>query len=265
MYLEIKKMSAQELLSLVPRVFFFAGKAAPSYTKAKLVIQLISCVSDVINNDMSILGLLTVVFIPNYNVSLAELIIPASDVSQHISTSGTEASGTSNIKFAMNAGIILGTLDGANVEMREAMGEENMFVFGAKAEEVSEIRRCAPWIISRKLFEVCRSIRDCKWADYQTTQSFVGLITDIEAGHDHYLVGYDFQSYVQVQEKISRLWKEKSKWYKMAIMSMVGMCKFSTDRTITEYSEDIWKIKPCRVPEQVKNGHGSIDPRCDEI
>jgi len=202
-YLSAKAMTAEQrkFKGVVPRVCVFGGKAAPAYVAAKNIIKLICAVGHVINNDTSIGGLLKVAFIPNYNVSLAEVIIPASDISQHISTAGTEASGTSNMKFAMNGGLILGTLDGATVEMKDEVGAQNMFLFGLTAEEVP-IARQTKCEIDPRLQIVLKSIKEFKWATEEKTRAyFLPLISQIEQGNDYYLVARDFGSYLDCQEK----------------------------------------------------------------
>jgi len=187
---------------------------------------------------------------PNYNVSLAEIIILASDISEHISTAGTEASGTSNMKFAMNGGLLLGTMDGANIEIAEEIGEENMFIFGLKAYEVAAARSAGGENIDPRLREVIDSIHSFKWADEQTSISkFFPLVHEIQNGSDFYLVAKDFPSYVDAQNKIDQVWKDKEKWTKMCINTISRMGKFSSDRTILEYANDIWKLETCRVPE----------------
>eukprot|EP01125_Pyxidicula_operculata_P006695 TRINITY_DN2301_c0_g1_i1.p2 TRINITY_DN2301_c0_g1~~TRINITY_DN2301_c0_g1_i1.p2 ORF type:complete len:435 (-),score=81.04 TRINITY_DN2301_c0_g1_i1:34-1338(-) len=248
-YLKVKKMSKEERQHVVPRVHIFAGKAAPSYITAKNIIKLISNVADVINKDPDIGDLIKVVFIPNYNVSLAELIVPSSDISEHISTAGTEASGTSNMKFAMNGGLILGTMDGANIEIMNEIGEDNIFIFGARANEVEGFRKSG-CVIDKRLHEVLKSITEHLWADERTTTKyFMPLFQTIQHGTDFYLVAKDFPSYVDTQERIDEVWNNVTKWTKMAINTVAGVSKFSSDRTILEYANDIWKIKPCRIPE----------------
>jgi len=252
-YLHIKKLSAKSRQAVVPRVVIFGGKAAPSYIAAKATIKLICSVADVINRDQDIGDLLKVVFIPNYNVSLAEVIIPASDISQHISTAGMEASGTSNMKFAMNGGLILGTLDGANIEMMEEIGQDNMFIFGLKAHEIDAARqRRVP--IDERLHDVLKAIWTFTFADERTTNTtFVPLLQRVAEGNDYYLVSRDFTAYLDAQNQVDEVWSSKTKWRKMCLMTIAGTGKFSSDRTIGEYARDIWNVKPCRVPEMDKS------------
>nr|AOE43321.1 glycogen phosphorylase 2/a [Synstelium polycarpum] len=231
-----------------PRVIVFGGKAAPGYYMAKLIIKLINNVAKVVNEDPQVGDLLKIVFIPNYCVSNAEILIPASDISQHISTAGTEASGTSNMKFAMNGGLIIGTLDGANIEIRESIGEENMFIFGAKTEEVDGARKqihegtfkpCQEWT------SVITSIKEERFGPLEKYQPILDSITE---GKDHYILSYDFKSYIDVQHKIDEAYQDKPRWAKMSILSTAGCGKFSSDRTIKEYAEKIWNIDQCRRP-----------------
>jgi len=227
-----------------PRVFIFAGKAAPGYAKAKLIIKLINSVSERINNDKQIQQFMKVIFIPNYTVSLAELIIPASDISQHISTAGMEASGTSNMKFALNGGLIVGTLDGANIEIRESIGNDNMFIFGLTADKVNPTRQAnstIDHIINPQLKEAVDSI---KRGDFGDPAPFKDITENLIASKDYYLLGNDFASYASIQQKVDKTFKDKATWAKMCILSTAGMGKFSSDRSIKEYAEKIWKVTP---------------------
>jgi len=253
-YLHIKKMSKSDRSQVVPRVSIFAGKAAPGYIAAKSIIKLINSVAETVNRDSDIGNLLKVVFLPNYNVSLAEVIIPASDISEHISTAGTEASGTSNMKFAMNGGLILGTMDGANVEIAEEIGTENMFIFGLRSDEVRSARQ-QPHPVDEGLHEVIQAIYSGKFSSETTTPRFVPLLNEVSQGRDYYLVARDFQSYISAQAQVDKVWKQKFEWNKMATLTMAGMGKFSSDRTIFEYANDIWDIEPCRVPESKLSRH----------
>jgi len=193
-----------------------------------------------------------IVFIPNYNVSLAELIIPASDISQHISTAGMEASGTSNMKFAMNGGLILGTMDGANIEMAEEIHAENMFIFGLKAHEIEDARRNR-LPIDERLHDVLKAIWTFTFADERTTNTyFVPLLQRVAEGTDYYLISRDFASYIEANHLIDEVWRQKSRWRRMCLMTIAGMGKFSSDRTIGEYASEIWGVTPQRVPEMQK-------------
>lgn len=244
----LKTGTPDQKSKIYPRVVIFGGKAAPGYYIAKLIIKLINSVADVINNDKTIGNMLKIVFIPNYCVSLAEIIIPASDISQHISTAGTEASGTSNMKFAMNGGLIIGTLDGANVEIREEIGEANMFIFGAKTEEVPAARkliRSKEYKPDKRFTLVLDLIKKGLFGD---PSIFEPIINSLTGGNDFYILGPDFPSYLEVQERIDATYKDQAQWTKMSMTSAFNTAKFSSDRTIREYANDIWGIKPVRRP-----------------
>ncbi len=214
-YLTIKDTPKNERdAKFVPRVVMIGGKAAPGYYSAKVIIELINRVSVVINNDQDIGDLLKVVFLPNYNVSSAQIIIPASELSQHISTAGTEASGTSNMKFVMNGCLILGTMDGANVEICEEIGKENMFIFGKNVQEVEEARQKmfagARDYVGGRLKRVFETIKSGKFGG--STQSFINLISALEGGHDNYLNCHDFYSYLEAQQKVDETYRDQDKW-----------------------------------------------------
>ncbi len=233
---------------VVARTIIFGGKAAPSYLKAKLIIRLINAVADVVNNDSRAEGKLKVVFIPNYGVSLAEKIIPAADLSEQISTAGTEASGTGNMKFALNGALTIGTLDGANIEIREEVGEENIFIFGMTAEEVEKEKRNpsrSPKDIYASNDEVRRtidSIRNGFFSDGDK-EEFRSLVDSLMNPHDPYLLLKDFEDYVRCQEEVSRAYRDEKSWWRRSILNVARIGKFSSDRTIREYAEDIWGVK----------------------
>jgi starch phosphorylase len=190
--------------------------------------------------------LLKVVFVPDYNVSLAEILIPGSELSQHISTAGTEASGTGNMKFAMNGSLIVGTMDGANVEIAQEIGEDNMFIFGHRAHEIAKLRQERPKLELDPRYErVTDLIRSGEfgWDDF-----FEPMVSSITSGSDYYLLANDFPSYIQAQEKIDETYKDRAAWTRMSIMSTAGSGMFSSDRTIREYAKDIWGVEPCKIP-----------------
>jgi glycogen phosphorylase len=228
-----------------PRVKIFAGKAAASYHQAKLIIKLINDVAQVVNNDSSLKGALKVVFIPNYNVSLAEDIVPAADLSEQISTAGMEASGTGNMKFALNGALTIGTLDGANVEMRDHVGPENIFIFGLKADEVSERR--AKGIDGREVVESSDDLHGVLNAlssgnlSAGDSSRFRPIVDSIYNG-DWFMVGQDFDDYARTQREVEALWQQPKDWTRKAILNTLGMGWFSADRTIREYARDIWGI-----------------------
>jgi len=236
---------------VVHRVTFFGGKAAPGYFMAKLIIKLINNVAKVVNNDPDIGDLLKVIFIPNYCVSLAEVIVPGSDLSQHISTAGMEASGTSNMKFAMNGCLIIGTLDGANIEIRKEIGEDNIFIFGAKAHEIEGLRkqvREQTLTVDPRFTEVLQCITD---GTFEDATLFQPIVTAVSEGNDYYLLGVDFPSYVDAQAKADQTYQNPNEWLRKSILSTAGSGKFSSDRTIKQYAEQIWHIKPIRRPGPV--------------
>ncbi|KAI9013003.1 glycosyl transferase [Gaertneriomyces semiglobifer] len=241
-YEKLKKMSVDELKHVVPRVVIFAGKAAPGYYTAKTIIKLINNVANVINNDAQISPFLKLIFIPNYSVSVAEILIPASDISQHISTAGTEASGTSNMKFVLNGGLILGTVDGANIEIGEEVGDDNIFFFGALTKEVEDARHKQMYYQSEmnpNLQAVVNSIRAGKYGE---PAIFDGLLGTLRT--DYYLLSKDFDSYLHAMEKVDAAFKDKKGWAKKCILAVGRMGKFSSDRSIQDYARTIWRAKP---------------------
>jgi starch phosphorylase len=233
---------------IVPRTVIFGGKAAPSYFHAKLIIKLINSVADVINKDPDTQGKLKVVFIPNYGVSLAERIIPAADLSEQISTAGTEASGTGNMKFALNGALTIGTLDGANIEIREEVGKENIFIFGMTSEEVEKERNNPSrspkdiYMSNDAVRRTIDSIRDGFFSNGDKGE-FRPLVDSLMNAHDPYLLLKDFEDYVRCQEEVSRSYSDAKSWWRKSILNVARIGKFSTDRTIREYAEDIWGIK----------------------
>jgi starch phosphorylase len=239
---------AGSTLDIVPRVVVFAGKAASAYQMAKLVIRLINDVARVINDDPRVGKLLKVVFMPNYSVSLAEVIMPAADLSEQISTAGTEASGTGNMKFALNGALTIGTLDGANVEMRDNVGEENIFIFGNTTPEVADIR--AHGYQPREIYEgnaelerVLDAIRDGAFSPGEPSR-FQGIYDALVNWGDHYLLLADYASYVAKQAEVDALYRDADAWTRTAIMNVAGMGAFSSDRTIAQYAHEIWRTKP---------------------
>jgi len=234
----------------VPRVKIFAGKAAASYTQAKLIIKLISDVAKVINSDPLTRDLLRVVFIPNYNVTLAEAIIPAADLSEQISTAGMEASGTGNMKFALNGALTIGTLDGANVEIREHVGPDNIFIFGLKAHEVQERRRQgldagATIAASPMLARTIEAVEAGKFWPGEGGR-FASLMNALRH-HDYYMIAADFDDYAATQRRIDKLWLSSSDWTRMCMLNIANMAWFSSDRAIGEYASDIWNV-PFETP-----------------
>jgi starch phosphorylase len=235
----------------VPRTVVFAGKAASAYHMAKQVIHLINDVAATINNDARVGDKLKVVFLPNYNVSLAEIIMPAADLSEQISTAGTEASGTGNMKLALNGALTIGTLDGANVEMREAVGADNMFIFGNTTEEVAEVRARGyqPQAIydeNAELRQVLDMIRDGAFAPDDAAR-YHGIVDALLEWGDHYLLLADYVSYIDMQDQVDALYREPDAWTRKAILNVAGMGVFSSDRTIAEYASEIWQVSPRKL------------------
>ena len=252
-YNEMKAMTPEERAKVTPRVCLFGGKAYATYLQAKRIVRLVTAVGDVVNNDPEIGDLLKVVFVPDYNVSLAETLIPASELSQHISTAGTEASGTSNMKFQMNGCLIIGTLDGANVEIRECVGDENFFLFGIEEPEVEPARaeRAAGKFVPPESFT---AVMDCiKAGTFGEPGEFDELLWSLEGNEgfgrgDYFLVAKDFQSYIECQAKVDEAYKNQEKWTESSIISTAFSGKFNSDRTIDQYAKEIWDIKPLPVP-----------------
>ena len=233
-----------------PRVFILAGKAASAYYAAKQTIHLINDVANVINNDERLRGRLKVVFIPNYSVSLAQLIIPAADISEQISLAGTEASGTSNMKFALNGALTLGTLDGANVEILENVGEEHIFIFGNTVEQVEELRRGGyhPFEYYQHDAEL-RAVVDQIISGVfspEEPQRYLQLLQGLQY-HDYYQAFADFRSYVDAQKLVDEKYKQRDKWIESTIQNIINMGFFSSDRTILEYAKNIWKVEPIKL------------------
>ncbi|XP_071916645.1 alpha-glucan phosphorylase, H isozyme [Coffea arabica] len=251
-YKKIKEMSPEERQKVTPRTVMIGGKAFATYANAKRIVKLVNDVGAVVNSDPEVNSYLKVVFVPNYNVSVAEMLIPGSELSQHISTAGMEASGTSNMKFALNGCLIIGTLDGANVEIREEIGEENFFLFGARAEEVPRLRKERENGLFKpdpRFEEAKQFIRSGAFGSYDYNPLLESLEGNSGYGRgDYFLVGYDFPSYIDAQARVDEAYKDRKRWIKMSILSTAGSGKFSSDRTISQYAKEIWNIEECAVP-----------------
>ncbi len=238
---------------MVPRTFFFAGKAAPSYQLAKLIIKFINNLAGTVDGDPAVSGRLRVVFLPEYNVSLAERLIPASDVSNQISTAGYEASGTSNMKFMMNGALTVGTRDGATIEMAEEAGEENLFLFGLTVEQVENSRAWySPYWHYENEPEI-RAALDLIFSDHFSRNEpgiFAPLRDTLLTQGDHYMHLADLTSYCQAHERLGALYADRGGWARKAILNVASSGKFSSDRTIAEYASDIWKVEPCPVSQK---------------
>ena len=246
LYLEIKDNPNGDF---VPRTIIFGAKSAPGYYMAKLIIKLINAAAEVINNDPMVGDRLKVVFLANYRVSLAEKIIPAADVSEQISLAGTEASGTGNMKFALNGALTIGTMDGANIEIHDCVGKDNIFIFGMNVDEVTQLRNSGyepgafiaqnPYL--RRALEL---IRDNFFTPGEP-DIFRPIIDSFN--YDTYMVAADFASYMETQKKIADLYRDPVKWQEKCLHNIAKMGMFSSDRSIRDYAEKIWNIKPVSV------------------
>ena len=243
-------------MDIVPRTFIFGAKAAASYRKAKLIIKLINSVADVINNDESINGKIKVVFMENYRVSLAEKLIPAADVSEQISTASKEASGTGNMKFMLNGALTIGTMDGANVEICEEVGRDNIFIFGMSSEEVIakyKDNSYDPWMVynmnqgARTVLNELINGTFCPENPDLFRELYDSLLNGYGGRADEYFVLADFEDYVRAQQEVDATYKDKEKWAKMAIINTAKSGKFSSDRTIKQYADEIWNLKPVHI------------------
>lgn len=247
LYLKIK---ANPALDVPPRTFIFGGKAAPGYHQAKLIIKLIHCVADVINNDPHIQDRLKVIFLEDYNVKLAQKIYPAADLSEQISLAGKEASGTGNMKFALNGSLTIGTLDGANIEIRDEVGEENFFLFGLTAEEVYGLKAgdYNPWYYYHShpgLKEVIDHLASGYFS--QGDQEIFRPLIDQLMSQDDYLLLVDYPFYIECQEKVGKAYQDQKQWTRMSILNVARMGKFSSDRAIQEYCQEIWRVQPLPI------------------
>jgi starch phosphorylase len=244
LYNRIKNRKTDE--AFVPRTILFAGKAAPGYFLCKLMIKLIHCISDAINAHPVVNKKLKVIFVPDYGVTLAQHIIPAAELSEQISTAGYEASGTSNMKFILNGALTIGTLDGANVEIREEVGEENFFLFGLKAREIMEMH---PTYNPRKYYEEDENLRQIinqlskGYFSPMEPELFYPIVKSLLEG-DRFFVLADYASYINCQENVTDVYRDEERWTKMAILNVARSGKFSSDRAIREYAEKIWNISP---------------------
>ena len=243
-------------MDMIPRTFIFGAKAAAGYRRAKLIIKLINSVADVINNDTTIGGKIKVVFMENYRVSLAERLIPAADVSEQISTAGKEASGTGNMKFMLNGALTIGTMDGANVEIYEEVGKDNIFIFGMSAEEVQQKyqNHYDPWTVYNMNQEVRMALTSLIDGTFdKDTEMFRELYDALLNGYggraDEYFVLEDYADYARAHDDIDAAYRDQTKWAKMAIHNVAKSGKFSSDRTIQQYADEIWQLKPVQIPE----------------
>jgi starch phosphorylase len=243
-------------LLMQPRTFVFGGKAAPGYFMAKLIIKLINSVGDIVNHDKDVRDLLHVAFLPDYNVKLGQRVYPAADLSEQISTAGKEASGTSNMKFSMNGALTIGTLDGANIEIREEVGAENFFLFGLNAQEAIDLKAKGYqpydyYSSNTTLKEVIDQLSSGFWS-FGDTNLFKPIVDSLMQ-NDEYLLFADFQSYLDCQDRVDETYRDKNQWTKMSILNVARMGKFSSDRSIREYCQEIWRVDPVQVDIQDYN------------
>jgi starch phosphorylase len=248
LYLRLKR---DPEANVPPRTFIFSGKAAPGYFMAKLIIRFINAIADAVNNDPAVRSRLRVVFLPDFSVKSAQHIYPAGDLSEQISMAGKEASGTGNMKFALNGALTIGTLDGANVEIREEVGAENFFLFGLTVEEVWDLKRRG--YRPRDVYEQNASLREI--LDFIGSGALAGGDTNLFRSlldnllyHDPFLVLADYQAYADCQEQVTALWRDQRAWTRKAILNVARMGKFSSDRSIREYCEQVWRVEPVKVP-----------------
>jgi starch phosphorylase len=236
--------------TFTPRTVIFGGKAAPGYAMAKLIIRLINAVGSRVNGDPAVRGLLRVVFLADYRVSLAERIFPAAELSEQISTAGTEASGTGNMKFALNGALTIGTMDGANIEIREEVGDDNIFIFGLGAAEVADLRgRYDPFAMRRGNEELARVLTMIGDGSFSPDDPgvFKPIVDSLLQGGDPYMLLADYGSYVACQERVAQSYRDTAGWARRSILNVAHMGKFSSDRTIQQYAEEIWGLRPVRV------------------
>jgi starch phosphorylase len=244
------RLKRDPALDIPSRTFIISAKAAPGYAVAKLIIKLIHQVAEVINRDPQVADKMKVVFLPNYRVSLAEKIIPAADLSEQISLAGTEASGTGNMKLQLNGALTIGTLDGANLEIMEEAGKDNIFIFGLTAQEVDERR---PGYRPREIYDRDEEIRtavdliDRDFFSMLEPGIFKPLTQALLDHGDHYMLLADFRDYIQTQDQVDAAYQDRTGWIRKAILNVARAGKFSSDRTIREYATEIWHVDPCEI------------------
>ena len=244
LYLHLKRTGGA---GATPRTAIFGGKAAPGYRMAKLIIKLINAVAAVVNQDPEVSDLLKIVFLPDFNAKNAQHVYPAADLSEQISTAGKEASGTGNMKFAMNGALTIGTLDGANVEIRDAVGHENFFLFGLTAEEVDGLRRSG--YDPRRYYDANADLREAVdligsgFFSNGDRELFRPLVESLLT-RDDYLLFADYQAYVDCQQRVSEAYRDQVSWTRMSILNSARVGRFSSDRSIRDYCRDIWDVRP---------------------
>jgi starch phosphorylase len=256
LYNRLKRRPRAEM---TPRTVIFGGKAAPGYVMAKLIIKLITSVAEVVNRDADVSQYLKVVFFPDFNVTNGQYVYPAADLSEQISTAGKEASGTGNMKFSMNGALTIGTLDGANVEIRDAVGHENFFLFGLTAEEVEGLK--SGGYHPRSYYDADPELREAldgisAGLFSNGDRDLFKPLVDSLLSRDDYMLLADYRAYVDCQERVSRAYRDQKLWTRMSILNVARMGYFSSDRSIREYAEKIWRVKP--VPVEAAGPHGPL-------
>ncbi|NJN96975.1 MAG: glycogen/starch/alpha-glucan phosphorylase, partial [Anaerolineales bacterium] len=248
------RLKANPNLDIVPRTFIFGAKAAPGYFMAKRVIKLINAIGEVVNHDPAIGDRLKVIFLANFNVNLGQQVYPAADLSEQISLAGKEASGTGNMKFALNGAVTIGTLDGANVEIRERVGADNFFLFGLTAEDVLRLKERGynPLDYYHHQPELKQAIDQIAsgYFSHGDADIFRPLV-DAWLYHDEYMALIDYQAYIASQDEVDRAYRETDHWTRMSILNVARSGFFSSDRTIHQYCEEIWRVKPVRVSDEL--------------
>jgi starch phosphorylase len=245
-----KRIQFDPNVEIVPRTFLFGGKAAPGYRMAKLIIKLIHAVGEAVNNDPIVRDRLKVVFLPDFSVKLGQRVYPAADLSEQISLAGKEASGTGNMKFAMNGALTIGTLDGANIEIREEVGAENFFLFGLTTPEVEQRKQIgysprAFYESNANLREILDSLLSGEFS-HGDKGLFEPLVNSL-LNNDDYMLLADYQSFIECQDRVSDAYKDQESWTRMSMFNVARMGKFSSDRSIRDYCADIWKTLPVKV------------------
>ncbi|MBI9021332.1 MAG: glycogen/starch/alpha-glucan family phosphorylase, partial [Verrucomicrobia bacterium] len=253
-----QRIKANPKMNVLPRTFIFAAKAAPGYHMAKRLIKLINSIAHIVNQDPAVAGRIKVVFLPDYNVSLAEKIIPAADLSEQISTAGKEASGTGNMKLSLNGALTIGTWDGANIEIAQHVGEDNIFIFGHRENELEALTKAGynPWEFYDKDPELQKVLEAIRSNAFDPSQSalFMDIFDELTRHGDTFFYMADYRPYMEAQEKVEALFRQPDVWAEKAILNVARMGWFSSDRTIGEYADKIWGIKPICIENPTELG-----------
>jgi starch phosphorylase len=241
---------------VTPRTVIFGGKAAPGYWMAKQIIRLINDVAEIVNNDPAVGDQLKVVYYPNYEVSAAEILFPGSDLSEQISTAGTEASGTGNMKMALNGALTIGTLDGANVEIKEEVGNENIFIFGLTTPQVAEVKANGynprDYYDNNETLKIVLDMISSGFFSVDEPNRYQAIVDNLLYHGDQYLLLADYASYIETQDRVASVYKNQDEWTRLAILNVANMAKFSSDRAIGEYAKDIWHVSPSKSAKVAK-------------